>query len=125
MGKLKVRGPDAKAGSNLKLEWTPEEMEAFHALKKALSQALCIHQVVPDEPFQMRTGASNTSLGAVLQQKRDTWVPVCFFSRKLTSSQLNWSPREKEAYAVVASLIKWAGWIGTTPLEVGDRSQEP
>ena len=118
MEKLKVRGPDAKAGSNLKLEWTPEEMEAFHALKKALSQALSLYQVVPDEPFQMRTDASNTALGAVLQQKRDTWVPVCFFSRKLTSSQLNWSPREKEAYAVVASLIKWAGWIGTTPVEV-------
>ena len=31
---------------------------------------------------------------------------------------MNWSPREKEAYAVVASLTKWAGWIGTSPVAV-------
>ena len=75
--------------------------------------------MVPDQPFQLRTDASNTAIGAVLEQDRQgTWVPVCFFSRNLTPSQLNWSPREKEAYAVVASLVKWAGWIGTTPVTV-------
>ena len=41
-----------------------------------------------------------------------------FFSRKLTDAQKKLSPREKEAYVVVASLVKWAGWIGTTPVEV-------
>ena len=45
-------------------------------------------------------------------------VPVCFFSRKLTPSQTNWSARDKEAYAIVASLVKWASWIGTQPLNV-------
>ena len=39
-------------------------------------------------------------------------VPVGFFSRKLAKGQLNWTPREKETYAVVSALQKWAGWIG-------------
>ena len=39
-------------------------------------------------------------------------------SRKLTGSQRNWTPREKETYAVVAALQKWAGWIGFQPVLV-------
>ena len=44
--------------------------------------------------------------------------PVAFFSRKLQSSQQNWSPREKEAYAVVSALCKWDSWIGLQPITV-------
>ena len=98
MEKLKVKGPQAKAGSNLRLKWTPQETEGFNALKRALSKELSLYQVEPDSLFQLRTDASHTAIGAVLNQERDgKWVPVCFFSRKLTPSQLNWSPREKEA----------------------------
>ena len=119
MEKLKVRGPEAKAGSNLPLHWSPEDIQAFEDLKRALASQLALFQVVPDQPFQIRTDASSKAIGAVLKQERENkWVPVCFFSRKLTGSQLNWSPREKEAYAVVASLIKWAGWIGSSPVTI-------
>ena len=126
MEKLKVKGANAKAGSNLPLVWEPDEVRAFEAMKKALGQQLSLHQVEPDHPFQMRTDASHTAIGAVLNQERGKWVPVCFFSRKLTPSQVNWSPREKEAYAVVASLIKWSGWIGTSEVTVitDDKSLE-
>ena len=40
------------------------------------------------------------------------------FSRKLGGSQLNWVPREKETYAIVAALRKWAGVIGYMPVTV-------
>ena len=45
-------------------------------------------------------------------------MPVAFYSRKLTKSQLNWTPREKETYAIVAALPKWAGWISIQPIVV-------
>ena len=119
MEKLKVKGKDAKAGSKLQLQWSPEDHVAFEQLKGALLKELSLFNVVPGKPFQIRADASDKAIGSVLNQERDgKWVPVCFFSRKLTASQLNWSPREKETYAVVASLVKWAGWIGTTPVEV-------
>ena len=35
-----------------------------------------------------------------------------FVSWKLPSSQQDWSPREKEAYALVLDLCKWDSWIG-------------
>ena len=58
-------------------------------------------------------------MGAVLEKERNgEWLPVSFFSRKLGQSQLNWTPREKETYAIVASLRKWAGWVGFQPVLV-------
>ena len=119
MEKLKVKGKEAKAGSHFPLTWDEEDHRSFEALKKALVSGLSLWQVEPDQPYQLRSDASHTAVGAVLEQLRDPgWVPVCFFSRKLTPSQVNWSPREKEAYAIVASLVKWAGWIGTSPVTV-------
>ena len=45
-------------------------------------------------------------------------MPVNFFSRKLAKSQLNWSVREKETYAVVEALKKWSGVIGLQPVVI-------
>ena len=65
----------------------------------------------------MKTDASDQAIGAVLEQDRGgELVPVAFFSRKLGGSQLNWTPREKETYAIVSALRKWAGWIGFQPV---------
>ena len=71
----------------------------------------------PDHPFVLRADASDRAIGAVLEQVRQGApgptgrVPVAFFSRKLNKHQLNWTPREKETYAVVEGLNKWAGWV--------------
>ena len=44
-------------------------------------------------------------------------VPVAFMSRKLAPSQIRtWDTRDKEAYAIVSALEKWAGWIGLQPV---------
>ena len=50
----------------------------------------------------------------MLEQERDgKWHPVAFMSRKLAKGPArNWSPREKETFAVISALRKWAGWIG-------------
>ena len=58
--------------------------------------------------------------GAALQQERHDGAsrPLAFFSRKLSGSQLNYSPRESECYAMVAALLRWHGWVGNKPPEV-------
>ena len=62
-------------------------------------------QIEPDQPFVLRTDASDFALGAVLEQQRDDkWVPVAFYSRKLARGQKNWTAREKETYAIVTAL---------------------
>ena len=70
MEKLKVKGARAKAGYNLPLNWSPEDIEAFNNLKKALMLGLSLHQLTTDLPFHMRTDASDAAIGAVLEQTK-------------------------------------------------------
>ena len=87
------------------------------SLKEVLASHLELFHLDPDCPFVLRTDASDKAIGAVLEQEKEgKWVPVGFFSRKLAKSQLNWTPREKETYAVVCALRKWSGWIGLQPV---------
>ena len=121
--KLRLNRQEGRKGSTVKLVWKQGEIEAFEQLKKVLAQNLELHRMDPDAPFVLRTDASDKAIGAVLEQDRElapgqtpVRVPVGFFSRKLSKSQLNWTPREKETYAVVSALQKWAGWIGLQPV---------
>ena len=92
-------------------------MAAFEHLKELLAGQLKLFTLNPDQTFILRADASDRAVGAVLEQERDgVWVPVGFFSRKLGGAQLNWTPREKETYAIVCLLQKFAGWIGLQPV---------
>ena len=59
-------------------------------------------------------------MGAALQEEGPDGAlrPLAFVSRKLSGSQLNWSPREKECYNIVAALLKWHAWVGKKRVEV-------
>ena len=102
--------------------WQKSEKMAFEKLKEVLASRLELFWMDPDKPFVMRADASDRAIGAVLEQRREltpghqSLVRVCFFSRKLAKGQLNWMPREKETYALVSALKKWAGWIGLQPV---------
>ena len=119
MDMLKVSRVDGKKGSRKPLNWTAKAQAAFDGLKSALSRELELFQMDVDQPFTMRTDASDWAIGAVLEQEfQGKLRPVAFYSRKLGGSQLNWTPREKECYAIVCSLRKWAGWIGFQPVTI-------
>ena len=70
MEKWKVKGPQAKAGSNFLLDWTEEDKLAFEELKKALTAGLSLFHVDPNSPCRLRTDASHTAIGAVLEQEK-------------------------------------------------------
>jgi hypothetical protein len=107
MDTLKVGREDGKKGSKMPVKWGPQEEAAFEALKLALAEGLELFQIDVDAPYVMRTDASDYAIGAVLEQQQgEKLVPVAFYSRKLSGSQLNWTPREKECYAIVCCLRK-------------------
>ena len=71
-------------------------IKAFVTLKKALTAELQLFQLGPDQPFVMKTDASDIAIGAVLEQYRDgKLIPVAFFSRKLAGSQKKLDPQGK------------------------------
>ena len=121
MSMLKLPRSEGKKGSTAKLKWNKEAMDAFEAMKRVLKGNMELELVDPDCPFILRCDASEYAVGACLEQPRDdgSTRPVGFYSRKLTPGQRKgWSPREKETYALVEALKKWAGCIGVQPVIV-------
>jgi hypothetical protein len=137
MEKLKVDKMTVKKGSTAALQWQESELEAFRELKIKLLQTVPLRTVQPDEPFLLKCDASDRAVGAVLEQippldKNDTTFfdrivrdkekctrPVAFLSRKLAANHARtWTIREKETYAIVCALKKWATWVGVQPIVI-------
>ena len=119
MGKLKVSRIDGRKGSKKPVTWEESDILAFERLKAKLAQALALYQPDVSRPFTLKVDASEHAIGAALMQEFDGVLrPVAFFSRKLAKNQLNWAIKEKEMYAVVASLRKFSGLINFQPVVV-------
>ena len=85
MDLLQVGKEAGKKGSTVPVKWNPGAQQAFEKVKEALLQSLELFHLEPDKPFRMRTDASDYAVGGVLEQERQGhWVPVCFFSKKIS-----------------------------------------
>ena len=59
--------------------WTDTALAAFHAAKEALAKATLLSYPQRDAPTLLMTDASDTAVGAVLQQHiRGCWHPITF-----------------------------------------------
>ena len=112
--------PKHKNGKKIAPTWNASANEALLKLKRAIPDIVPLQLANWDKGFVLTLDASNWAVGAALQQEGPdgALLPLALFSRKLSGSQLNWSPREKEWYAIVAALLKWHGWAGNKQVEV-------
>ncbi|KAK3510497.1 hypothetical protein QTP70_009153 [Hemibagrus guttatus] len=68
----------------------------------------------PDLPFVVEVDASSSGLGAVLSQrhgKPGKLHPCAFYSRKLTSAEVNYDVGNRELLAIKAALEEWRHWL--------------
>ena len=90
---------------NIQFEWKQEQDDAFNTLKQKLTMAPVLKLPTRYERFQVITDASNQAIGAVLEQREGKDArPIAYLSQKLQGSQINWSIRDKELYAIVTAL---------------------
>ena len=80
MDKLKVGRLDGKKGFFKPVAWDDRSRAAFESLKNALKEGLQVFQLEPDQPFVLRTDASDFAIGAVLEQERMENGYQCRFS---------------------------------------------
>lgn len=95
-----LTGP--KRQGSQKIEMTPEMMHSLELCKAGLSQATMLAHPKPDVELAIHTDASDTAIGAVLQQlvRPGLWEPLAFFSRRLNPAQRNYSPYDRELLAI-------------------------
>ena len=78
----------ASAGRGKAITWTPECQTAFEKVKSALAQATLLHHPKPDAATSITVDASDVAIGAQLEQlQQGKWVPLAFYSRKLSSAE--------------------------------------
>jgi hypothetical protein len=72
--------------------WNPTAQAAFDTLKMAFTSTWVLIHPDPVKPFIVETNASDFALGAILSQFGIDGLlhPVAFYSRKLTSAEINY-----------------------------------
>ncbi len=93
--------------------WNPTAQAAFDTLKMAFTSApILIH---PDltRPFIVETDASDFALGAILSQFGIDGLLhlVAFYSRKLTSAEINYQVYDKELLAIITAFKQWRPYL--------------
>ena len=87
------------------LTWNDNTLKAFNDIKQAIANASLLSYPIPDAPTNIMTDASNTAVGAVLQQLIDnTWRPIAFFSKTLKPQETRYSTFDHELLAVYLAI---------------------
>ncbi len=92
-------------GKTHKVTWTDHALSAFNKTKETLANVSLLAYPKPDAPTCLMTDASDTAVGAVLQQKgNDVWQPISFFSRKMTPAETRYSTFDRELLAIYLAI---------------------
>ncbi len=104
---------------NAKLNWTPEMQSAFEETKQALAKATLLCHPDPKAPIALTTDASDFALGGVLEQKvKGHWQPLAFFSRKLRSSEREYSTFDRELLGIHLGIRHFRYFLEGRPFAV-------
>ncbi|ROT82925.1 integrase core domain protein [Penaeus vannamei] len=94
-----------RASRNTRIEWTSPTNEAFQACKEALAAATLLNHPLPEAPLSIAVDASDTAIGAVLQQRQGKqWQPLAFFSQTLSPRQSRYSAFGRELLAAYSAV---------------------
>lgn len=92
--------PGNKKNDTREVCWTDTTRIAFEKCKKSLSDATLLHYPDSAKLLALMVDASNTAIGAALQQfDGDNWRPLGFFSEKLSKAQRGYSTFGRELTA--------------------------
>lgn len=95
----------AKKNDKTKITLTPEERKAFADCKDSIKAAVLLAHPSTQADIALMCDASNTCVGAALQQKiKGKWTPLGFYSTKLNNAQRNYSTFDRELLAIYLAI---------------------
>ncbi len=96
---------NSKKNDKTPISWTNEAEEAFSQCKSELSSAALLAHPSENASLRLTTDASDTAMGAVLEQEvKGDWQPLGFFSKKLTNTQRRYSTYDRELLAIYEAI---------------------
>ena len=96
---------DLLRGNKRKLCLDENALKAFNDIKQALVDATLLVHVDPTAPISVAVDASDTAVGAVLQQHvGDEWQPLSFFSKRLQPAECRYSTFGRELLAIYLAI---------------------
>ncbi|KAG6453520.1 hypothetical protein O3G_MSEX008200 [Manduca sexta] len=96
---------NSKKNDKTLIIWNELSEEAFVQCKTGLQKAVTLTHPLPNVPLALMTDASNTAIGAVLQQKiKGSWQPLGYFSKKLTPTEQKYATYDRELLAIFKAI---------------------
>ncbi|GBN21305.1 Transposon Ty3-I Gag-Pol polyprotein [Araneus ventricosus] len=87
------------------LNWTDESDQAFQNCINDLKEATHLAHPDSNAAIILMTDASDRAIGGCIQQREgDSWKPLGFFSRKLSTAEQKYSAYDRELLAIFASI---------------------
>ena len=101
---------------DVEFHWSTDCQMAFEKVKAVLSHYPVLQAPNFQKAFKLSVDASDVGAGAVLQQDDEHGIdhPVCYFSKKFTKYQRNYSTIEKETLALILALNHFDVYLCTT-----------
>ncbi|GBN18623.1 Transposon Ty3-I Gag-Pol polyprotein [Araneus ventricosus] len=95
----------SKKKDKRKIQWTDKAEKQFEKCKNDLANATLLSFPNSELPLSLFTDASDTAIGAMLQQyENSTWQPITFYSKKLNDTQQNYSTYDRELLGIYLSV---------------------
>ena len=85
--------------------WTDDTIKYFQICKQELVDATFLAHPVPNAKLELKVDASNFAVGGVLEQLvNNSRQPLCFFTKRLTSTEMKYSTYDRELLAIYKSI---------------------
>ena len=92
---------EGNAKGNKQIHWTTDATQAFEQTKEQLADATLLAHPKAGAPLAIFTDASDTAVGAALQQRfQGKWEPLAFFSKKLSPSETKYGTYDRELLSI-------------------------
>ena len=102
------------------VDWTPNRVDAFEELRRALTSESVLASPRMEEPFVLHTDASGGGIGVVLSQGNEEGQdsPVAFYSRQFKEAEAKYFVTEQECLAVIAGVRHYSFYLEGAPFTI-------
>ncbi len=110
---------EATKGKSKDITWTSEQQSSFDKAKSMLASAVMLHHPHPQAETRLAVDASDYAIGAELAQYQGgRWIPIAFFSRKLSGAQQRYSTFDRELQAIFSAVKHFRYYLEGRPFHI-------